>query len=225
MCEPQHSIVQYPDNDDHGPTKSRLDAAVKGLLDQGKRILRWFHFSKMGSGHSGATGFGRTQMRHLPNPTSYEAMWWNRTVKRDGEFRGESFDIADALECAEEYANRTSIGDLTQLRRFLETSMQQTNQHQGYVRQFVDGMLNKEGRDSFRKRAKKALGLDLANYYGMSNTGFFRSLTNDARKRNSLTKFMLGYTRKRGLLVPEWADDASIWTPPGQKGLEAAPVQ
>lgn len=230
MCEPHHSIVQYPDQDNQGPTWSRLDAAtssqkgIKGLLERGKKILRWFHFSKMGTGHSGATGFGRIQERFLPKPTSYEANWWDRSVKRDGEFRGEAFDVANALECAEAYAHKTSIGDMTQFRRFLETSLKQTDHHVGYVDQFVSGMLNQEGRDHFRNRAKKVLGLNLT-VYNASNVGFFRSIRTDARKLNSLTKFMLGYTRKRGLLVPEWADDASIWTPPGQEGLEAVPVQ
>lgn len=226
MCEPYHSIVQYPDQDDHGPTQPRLDAAthgLKGLMEKGKKILRWFHFSKMGAGHSVATPFNMRQERSLPRPTSYEALWWNRTVHRDGEFRGEAFDMEDALESAEEYANRTSIGSLTQLRQFLETSLQKTNRQGEYLTRFVEDFLNAEGREAFHKRSKKVLGLNLANH--RQSWDFLRMLQrDDPKKLRSLTKFMLGYTRKRALLVPAWADDDSLWTPGQNKGLEVAPA-
>lgn len=202
MCEPYHSIVQYPSQDDLGnPTESRLRASNK-FLDWGKKILDWFHFSKLGSGHSEATGFGYQQLRQLPDPTSYEAHWWNRTVHLDGEFRGVDFNRKDAIECAEEYARRTSIGNLSILRRFLEGSLRATRRMAMYEERLVSGMLNHAGRDLIVGRLRQ-----FERDHGHDQFRWAGSV------KNQYIKLLMGFTRKRDLLVPEWADDNTLWTP------------
>lgn len=199
MCEPTHSIVQYPDQDSGGnPTDSIIKAIPIETKDGGvwqwlrKKIGSWFHFSKLGNGHSEAIGkltpFAR---RLLPDDTKYEALWWNRTVKLDGRFYGEEFDKDAALQATQTYAEGVSIGSLTSLRRFLEVSMLKSERAYRYVEAFVQ-MLNKKGADAFNKLLK-------------------RYCFNVVDHR--VIKFVLGFTRKRELLVPEWADDTKLWLP------------
>ena len=97
MCEPKHSIVQYPDNNDDDqssgmPTEQRISGWGEWL----RKIGRWLHLSKMGNGHSEAikaTGlvgdvkFSREEL-FLPKPTYYEVEWWERKLLLDGPFRG-----------------------------------------------------------------------------------------------------------------------------------------
>lgn len=104
MCEPYHSIVQYPERDkddnDHGPKITGLgqrQSLGSKALDFMKKIKSWFHFSKMGSGHSEAIRANRTTELWLPPDTRYEVAWWNRSVKRDGKYTGHEFDAAEAL--------------------------------------------------------------------------------------------------------------------------------
>lgn len=131
MCEPTHSIVQFPDEDDGGnPTEPRIDALPTLAQKEGwwtwakKKIGRFFHLSKLGNGHSETLTL-ITPLTHsfLPIDTKYEALWWDRTVHLDGTFHGPDFNQSFALECATDYANRVSIGNLTLLRQFIEGSM------------------------------------------------------------------------------------------------------
>ncbi len=196
MCEPMHSIVQFPSQDDDGnPTETRVDALVskdkEGWLDYGKRKFReWFHLSKMGLGHSETIGaislFAR---RLLPLDTKYEVAWWERKTRLDGMFYGGHQSLKeDALKSADDYARVVSIGNMTLLRQFLETSIKRSQRPQGYVDRFFM-MLVPLGKDLLNKRLKLAASWP------------------------QTIKVLMGFTRKRNLLVPEWADDAKIWQP------------
>jgi len=75
MCEPAHSIVQYPtDFDDHNlpggqmDSESRLKLALGKFWNTGKRIKNWFHYSKLGAGHHSIFENGRKTL-YLPKPT------------------------------------------------------------------------------------------------------------------------------------------------------------
>lgn len=205
MCEPMHSIVQFPDQDDDGnPTGGKIDAIPQsGLWSWGKKkIASWFHFSKMGFGHSEAMATLTPTARWvLPPDTKYEVAWWKRQVKIDGGYSGAYHDASDALEAATEYANRTSIGNLTLLRQFVETSMRKSERPNAYYDNF-HSMLTIDGRNQ--------LGSKVRNIVGSSY------LTENIVKSNldKLVKIMMGFTRKRGLLIPEWADDAKLWKAP-----------
>ena len=207
MCEPTHSIVQYRDpNDGHdsdngasaqsGYSTSRL---VSGLSKWAKKIRKWMHLSAMGSGHSETIGkrIG-VSLWHFDNSLfRFEANWWNRTVHRDG---GNSDAIQ--LDCAEDYAKLVSIGDLNQLRRFLECSMQNSDRSYLYLDRLRSDMLIPQGQQELDVKAKKV--------FGMKRWGF-GSLAK--MPLASVIKFTLGWTRKRKLLVPEWADDSKLWVP------------
>lgn len=134
MCEPNHSIVQYPDQDDRGnPTSTMIDAIPSngdGFFTWAKKKIKsWFHFSKLGKGHSEAMStLSAWARQRLPEDTKYEAAWWARTVRLDGRYNGgHEFDAAEAFNAAHEYAHRVSLGNMTLLRQFLQGSIQKTD--------------------------------------------------------------------------------------------------
>jgi hypothetical protein len=224
MCEPCHSIVQYPDHDDDDrssgtPTEQRISKLGHWL----RKFGQWLHLSKMGNGHGEAVAKTSLQTElFLPMPTLYEVNWWERKMHIDGPFRGalkrtghnsletysdafigEHFALKQKLReestaAAQQYANAVSIGNMTTFRRFLTTSIQKSDQPTKYVLHF-QLMLNRAGRDSLAKRIKE-----------------FTMRCGRVSKTNvdRVTKLLLGFTRKRELLIPEWADDKSLWVPP-----------
>lgn len=220
MCEPSHSIVQYEDPTDKFNDDDSSASAQSGSYNFGtftghiskwaKKIRNWFHFSAMGSGHSealGSRGVGYTADQLF---ILYEANWWNRTVKPDG-YRGKyAYFQPDRLtkdemeKSAIQYANSVSIGDLTKLRNFLETSMLLTDNPVRYVYQFHDGILNDQGKTEFRRNFQK---------FFKSKFSAAKFLKTISSKKQSIIDFTIGFTRKRTLLVPEWADDTKLWTP------------
>lgn len=208
MCEPTHSIVQYPPSNEGGtPTDVLLQKTLKErVYDWFVKIGGYFHLSKMGSGHSEATRESGTFSCLIPEETRYEAMWWDRTVKIDGLFAGKEFDRDLALEAATTYAQAVSIGSLTAFRRFLETSMTRTERPYLYVNAFLEHMLTKEGRTHATDKIKSALSLRKLN------TGILWKLgTNSKEELDRAIKVVLGLTRQRRLLVPAWADDDALW--------------
>lgn len=212
MCEPTHSINQFPDHDNDGnPTASRIDAMPPplGTADDiwaatRRKIGSWFHFSVMGFGHSEAMAtLSAAAWNYLPPVTRYEAMWWNRTVKLDGTYYGPEFDRAYALDGAKQYAHTLSIGNLTKLRQFLTTSMKRSDRPYYYIEAFKQ-MLTARGRDEFQAKLKRI--------FKLKNLSSLFSLGDDIRNNlDGTIKTVLGFTRKRLLLVPEWADDSTLW--------------
>jgi len=142
MCEPTHSIVQFPNNDDQGnSTEPRVRSKLGKIAEWGKKIRDWFHFSTMGAGHSANLELVGAQEILLPSSTQYEALWWNRTVHIDGRYRGKEFDKEIAGNAAHSYAKEVSIGNLTKLRMFLETSMRKSERPGMYINAFLTQML------------------------------------------------------------------------------------
>jgi hypothetical protein len=221
MCEPCHSIIQYSDFDDDErssgvPTEQRLSNNLGTWL---RKIGRWLHLSKMGSGHSEA--IQKTSLQNelfLPTPTFYEVNWWERKMHIDGVFRSsfsrlwqntsnERYALIDALreeskEAAQQYANAVSIGNLTTLRRFLKSSIQKSTMPIKYLLHF-ELMLNSQGRDLLNRKAR--------------SFGFYRktghNVGNAEVSVEQMIKLLMGFTRKRELLRPEWADDGRLWVP------------
>lgn len=209
ICEPTNSIVQYPPEDDGGtPTEVRLSGFQK-VLEWGKKVAGWLHFCKMGGGHSDVTvvressGFASL----IPQETKYEALWWDRQVRLDGNYYGHDFDKGDALKAATTYAQGVSIGSLTALRRFLETSLRKTERPASYVQAFGEQFLLKGGRDEFFTRLRAILKVRSFNYYEM-----FRDRPKPDQLEHVI-RCMLGFTRKRKLLVPAWSEDDQLWKP------------
>lgn len=205
MCEPNHSVIQCEDpndGDDDGLTAQggySTGRLTSGLTKWTKKIKKWLHLSMMGSGHSETIGARNlVPMHHYHRVFSlYEGHWWDRTFCRDGGLYGSS----EQFECARDYSHQVCMGDLTQLRRFLETSFSNTDRLWMYVLRFRENFLNADGRKAFDKKFKSAFRCPFSD----------RALYQVDKQR--FAKFALGFTRKRHLLVPEWADDDRIWTP------------
>jgi hypothetical protein len=201
-----HSIVQFPDQDNDGnPTESKLDQInlADGFWDKlKKKISSWFHFSKLGMGHSMALEHMTARMRQsIPQDTKYEVAWWIRNVKRDGLYYGNFRSEADeALQAASTYAHKTSIGNLQLLRQFLEMSMRKSMNPFSYMYTF-ERMLNKQGKELYNLKIRKLFGESI-------NRLFHADINFD-----TAIKLMMGFTRKRQLLVPEWADATELWLP------------
>lgn len=192
MCEPTHSIVQFPDQDDKGdPIEAKIDALPSdGIM---KKIGSWLHISHCAYGHSEALGRISPMARlFLPRDTKYEAQWWDRSVHRDGSFHGPEYNRVLALDAATCYANKVSIGTLGQVRQFLENSIRKSEMHKdAYIARYINNMLNRSGREAFLEKIKNLFGV-------IDPTKVVRDV-------------ILGWTRKRGFLVPEWADDPKLW--------------
>ena len=174
------------------------------MLEWGKKVAGWLHFCKLGSGHHEVIRMNGTFSNLVPEETRYEALWWERRVKIDGSYSGLVFDAPQALAAATKYADGVSIGSMTALRRFLETSLRKTDRPSAYVDRFAL-MLTKGGRDDFHQKLKTLYNCK----HNLLETFGFNRIPPD--KLESIIKLMMGYTRKRNLLVPAWADDAKIW--------------
>jgi len=190
MCEPHHSIVQYDPNDDDNPQGGSY--ILTKLGDWSKRVGKWLHLSKFGNGHSEAVGHvtGNMMLAYEEQFIKYEAKWWDRSFKQDGC----KILLPGQMDCAEDYAKQTSIGNIQQLRNFLDVSIFKSPRPYLYYCYFYQYFLNQKGRDSFDKKFK----------YAFNHSFTERS----SRKLNTvnMSKFVLGFTRKRNLIVPEWSD-------------------
>lgn len=206
ICEPSHSIVQFPENDpDSGNNvRDRIDASSASKLGEWiKWIKGWFHCSALGAGHSELLRMMPAAHRLLPTPTYYEGHWWDRVVKIDGHrpFGGHQLDIKVADEVATEYGNRVVNGNLSMLRRFLEMSMRKSERPGMYVKTVCERLIVPKHRDDVWKNLKRF----------SNDLGIFRDKT--TQNLEKVIKVILGATRKREWLCSAWADDSSLWTP------------
>lgn len=205
MCEPMHSIVQITDpneSDDKDDDltgqsgQNRVTTALSNLGQWCRKFGKWLHISKMGAGHSQAIGKVSAAGHNFlySTMTDYECEWWIRKLRHDGGFHGKSEDKDKAFACAWNYCKAVSVGSLTALRRFLEASIVRSVRAPNYVEAFRK-MLSPKGLVQLDKQKKL---LDELSKGG-------------ELKKQQLTNLLLGFTRKRGLLIPEWADDDSLW--------------
>jgi len=223
MCEPYGSIVQYPQYVNDEPVTSIIQAAVgssavaeeQGLIlpekpvfvvPQGIVVGRHLHYAKMGNGHSETIGrIAPGARRRLPEDTKYESAWWNREVKLDGPFHGDAFDKEDALESCRIYANRSCLGHIQKLRQFLEATVKSTERPGAYFER-AQHMLTRAGWLEFEKKlsyifTSKSASLDTVYYNHAGKNQYV----------DPVLKALLGLTRKRQLLVPEWSDVPELW--------------
>ncbi len=220
MCEPAHSVVQYPhDFDDKDlpfggqmDKESRLKSALGKACKWTKKIGKWLHLSRFGAGHSKATLVDGRQSLYLPQATLYEGYWWNRKFSLDGCFKRED---PLALKAAQQYHNDSVMGNMSLFRRFLETSMQKTSHPDGasaYVQTLVTSVLTAEGGNKLLARFRRVFGgksFRLETVMGPHANGV---------ELNRAIKLVMGFTRQRRLFLPHFADDESLWVPGGKVG-------
>jgi hypothetical protein len=195
MCEPHHSIVQYPIDDGDNDNTTKLQWGLGKIFDWGKKIGSWFHFSKLGSGHTESIEWSKTKGLILPNDVRYETDWWIRRVRLDGCAASER---EAALTAAQQYSEAVCIGDIQKFRRFFETSIQKSDRARAYFLSFIEKMLTRPARDEVALRIKRIWGKSLLQI-------------GKIQQEDKLCNLLLGYTRKRNLLVPEWADEEKLW--------------
>ena len=189
MCEPNHSIVQFSEDD-----RPRFSQIMGKIVNAGRRIKNWFHVCKMGAGHSGTLAIHGCREFLLGSFNLYEVAWWDRNTRGDGPIKG-----VGSLEKAAAYADKVSVGSLSIFRRFYEQSVLKSNTPSLYIQMF-HSMLNLKGKQEYEKKLK-CVSLSLWD----------RSFSQS--QLQSAVNAALGLTRKRKFLVPEWADNDALWTP------------
>ncbi len=212
MCEPAHSIIQYPnhDDDDNIPFGGQMsmDQRLKATLGQkvaalGKRIKNWFHFSKMGSGHTDSIQLSGRASLILPEHTRYEGLWWDRKfILDDIRYNGASVDAETAFDCAKLYHENVVMQNMSSFRRFLEASIRKSTYPNLYINRFVEGVLNPLGRDKFMNKLRRVFGKGTHTHtvFSIYSENFEPGI-----------KVLMGFTRKRELYLPHWADDQKLW--------------
>lgn len=221
MCEPAHSIVQTPEDDENGNSlKPQLERHRPSML---KRLpdnvgLGWLHLSRIGSGHSETLQWSRIEyaFRRDGLLARYDNRWWSRQLEPDFYVRRLPFHglycFEEAVKVAQEYADRVT-GDLKSLRRFVEASVEASNSPHRYIQALLR-MFNGRGRDMARGKLKSFL--DEAWYRSLTGFHPFPRKAPIQRARSvcrQSASALLGMTRRRDLLIPCWADDDKLWLP------------
>jgi hypothetical protein len=239
MCEPSHSIVQYPTYDPftEDPIRSLISTAVATartielseantpekvekiqsslLLPQGVVSGNFINYSRFGSGHSESIGKLPTRtLERLPQDVKYEAHWWNRNVKLDSRVPKwvETFGKQESLDSATFYAERASIGDLKIFRRFLENSLKFSDRPYVYIDHFMM-MLTSRGKTFIAEKLRWIFNGKAVN---VSMT--LHSMLLDKKQKEVAIGVMLKATRKREYLCAEWSDDPKLWVKGKGKG-------
>ena len=104
---------------------------------------------------------------------------------------------------------------------------------EGYLVRFYNQLLNVKGQSEMQSKLKRFFGMDTDNMRmllsdwssSLSRSAMSELLIAQQHKNgmnftkldliNRLLNMSMGLTRKRDLLVPEWADDAKLWVPNG----------
>lgn len=232
MCEPCHSIVQYPDHDDDDrssgtPTEQRVSKMKLG--EWLRKIGQWLHLSKMGEGHTEAVQkmshqselFLPAAQLYLPTPTLYEVNWWERTLHIDGAFRGGFNGIGRnglARYSAENMAARRGVNQLLE-QEAKKAAQQYANAvsigSMTALRRFLTTSMEK----SVMPWRYIELFKEMLNAAGQNK--FLQKIGSltmrrgriETRNAKNATKVMMWFTRKREFLIPEWADDKRLWVP------------
>ena len=210
MCEPAHSIVQYPEDfDDSGlpfgdyiDKETRLARALGPVYRLGKKIKGYFHFSMFGGGHSIATMEHAKNTIYLPAASLWEGKWWIRRLDSDS-FRA-SIATCEAEDAAREYFDRCVNGNIHLFRRFIETSMRNTrlNDPALYVRHLANFVLTPETGDKLYNKCVRLFGCTLTE----------RRLYCIGKEQ--VIRMVMGFLRKRENFCDQFADDSKFWKHP-----------
>jgi len=211
MCEPYHSVVQYPTNfsDDDLFMSGQMDneTRIKSVFGRGadwlKKIKGWFHFSSFGAGHHWA--IPPKAEEYLPKPLLYEGEWWNRKFAFDGYDWPQLSDASVAA--AREYHNQSAMGNVCLFRRFLETSMLRSKAYHGastYVTRLIEDVLTTDGVNKLLEKFRRVFGKHAKPGSAMNSQCHPKQVKKGV-------DVVMGFVRKRVLFLPHFADDAGFW--------------
>lgn len=197
MCEPYFSTNQFDNS-------QRTMLTIGPALNDATLVDNYYHFAAFGYGHS--TSLERVlNSQQVSDVYQYETAWWNRSHRFDSfagmygytlHFKGPTEEDANVrYEASLRYANIACIGNLGTLRRFLDAALPIADNNSMFEKFYsvFRQMLNSRGKRQLETVYRGILGKILPVY--------------DTR----LHKAMLGLTRKRDMLVSEWADDDKLW--------------
>lgn len=213
MCEPAHSVIQYPDrpsneDDENMPFSGSMDWRQRlqvGLGSLGTRIGNWFHFSKIGKGHSEALHVSARTRLLLPEHTKLEGFWWDRSFDIDGPFYGDPTERAAGIQAAKVYHERSVLANHKVFRNFLEKSIKASDRPEGYVDHLLCDVFTLEGRDKVLQKFRQVFGRT-----SRVVDQFYRQASGEFKSR--ATGVLMGFTRKRNLFRSHFADDLKFWT-------------
>ena len=222
MCEPHVSITQFPTNDPESgdPLELRLKAVLgEKVMSWKKRLGSWFHWCRVGSGHSESMELHYGRELRIPEMIKYEAKWWEKDVFFvDGivpsTYKGLELE---AFGLAEHYSKEVATKNMSVLRRFIENSMKKSETPFAYAEKLLS-MMTPSGAASARVKLRRVFGLGQQTPSSLARWSHDNSNTFDLFKvRNpgleKAVSCLMGFTRKRDLFLPEWADDQSLWKP------------
>lgn len=109
----------------------------------------------------------------------------------------------DKLASAEAYSHAVCMGHIKKLRRFLENSLSSTDNFNTYFTRIFDCFLTSVGRIKMEETLKKINGGRLIDIYG--------SAPPSQELIQPMTNALIGMTRQRRLIVPEWSDADECW--------------
>ncbi|MGW8178647.1 MAG: hypothetical protein ACWGQW_07765, partial [bacterium] len=139
----------------------------------------------------------------------YEGEWWRREFILDG-WGGRADE--GALEMAKAYHDASVMGNMSLFRRFLETSMVKSNHPRGayaYVEAMLESVWTSEGVNKLLEKFRRVFGPHASPALVMSRRS-------NEREVGRAIKIVMGFTRKRELFLPHFADDDKLWVPGGQ---------
>lgn len=202
MCEPSHSIVQFPLAAEHADDNClRLQLALGHRMQLGKEIDGYYNISVFGVGHSeAASAFSRRAYFSLPTETRYEGHWWNRKVELDGGYHGPKGEEDRALESARRYSEGLCLGSAGKMKEFVTTSFQRTDRSRaGQYLKRAEGMLSDQGHVFFDVHIKPYL------------QGQFYEF--DQQRKPLIANNLNGLLSVRENLAPVWAENDELWIP------------
>ena len=222
MCEPTHSVVQYPAvNIEGDPVDQYLTAAFRRSLSKGQQIGDLIHYSMAGFGHSECISKIPTADSYLPAATRYEGNWWDRTFAIDGPFNGphkDQLSTKEAFDTAAEYSRRVSTKDIPTLQQFVRDCIQNSERPETYVDIVLSKVLRGGARAVCWDTLRAALAGDKPNSRYAITAGL-RQANPEAWRR--LQDAVTTILTKRENFSDVWADDQKLWTPDNEPLLLA----
>jgi len=201
MCIPAFSPVQYADFQLNGSGLLQGAHSVLSNMGHSKKIGNFYHFSRLGVGHSAATLYKARIADYLNEGSYWEGFWWNgrQPIIKDKPFNMPESEILDARNAAQQYYETCCIGNIKTFRRWLLGSIEKTDRPDRFINR-LEGVFHK-------------------NQFGQMQTELrihAPASTNERVLISSEEKAMAArvigkYLRRRKNFRDHFADDSVLW--------------